>query len=388
MQTPRLRILHAPTTVGGNPQELAKAETALGQDSHSITVLQNFFQYEAESIFKAEYSLPHNEFRRWVAIFKALRDYDVIHYNFGSTLSPKRYYAAKGGYARWKTWLYSNLYARWVEFIDLRIAKWLGKVVVVTYQGDDARQSDYCKAHYFPHPCHDPEATYYQDVTDDVKRQRIALFDRYADYIYALNPDLLHVLPARARFVPYACVDPRKWPMVPATSHTPDIPHVVHAPSNRAAKGTKYLMAAFERLEAEDIPFRYTLVEGLSHKDARRVYESADLLVDQLLIGYYCGRAVELMSLGKPVICFLREAEDFGVMPEAMRAEMPLIPASIDSIYDVLKTWLTERKGELRARGEASRRYVETWHDPMKIAASLIEDYQAAWQKKHSPSTK
>lgn len=376
-----LRILHAPTTVGGNPQGLAKAECALGQASESITVLQNYFQYDAPSIFNPKHSLLRNEFRRWRFIFKALRNYDVIHYNFGSTLSPKRYYDAKEEYSAWKIWIYSQFYARWVEFIDLRLAKWFGKVIAVTYQGDDARQSDYCKAHYFPHPCHEPDATYYSESSDRLKRSRIALFNRYADVIYALNPDLLRVLPRRTKFLTYACVDPREWKATETTNAVPEIPHVVHAPSHRAAKGTKYLLKAFERLQAEGIPFRYTLVEGLSNKEARKVYASADLLVDQLLIGYYGGLAVELMSLGKPVICFLRPA-DFGFMPEAMREELPLIDANPDTIYDVLKLWLTERKGELHARGEQSRAYVEKWHDPMKIAASLIEDYQAAWQQK------
>jgi len=52
----------------------------------------------------------------------------------------------------------------------------------------------------------DVEPGYYTPASDARKRWRIAQFATYADRIYALNPDLLHVLPAQAEFLPYANV--------------------------------------------------------------------------------------------------------------------------------------------------------------------------------------
>jgi hypothetical protein len=64
----------------------------------------------------------------------------------------------------------------------------------------------------------------------------------------------------------------------------------------------------------------------MSNEAARRIYEKADLLVDQLLAGWYGGVAVEFMALGKPVVCYLRES-DLRFLPEAMRRQIPIIRA-------------------------------------------------------------
>ena len=65
----------------------------------------------------------------------------------------------------------------------------------------------------------------------------------------------------------------------------------------------------------------------LSNKEARKRYETADILIDQLLAGWYGGLAVELMALGKPVICYIRE-DDLKYIPKEMRDELPIINAN------------------------------------------------------------
>ena len=123
------------------------------------------------------------------------------------------------------------------------------------------------------------------------------------------------------------------------------------------------------------IDFECVLGETLTPDQARRQYERADLLVDQLLAGWSGALAVELMALGKPVICYLREG-DLRFLPAAMRADLPLIHAQPATIYDVLKQWLTAGRNDLAARGKQSRQYVERWHDPQKIAVRLAEAYR------------
>ena len=108
-------------------------------------------------------------------------------------------------------------------------------------------------------------------------------------------------------------------------------------------------------------------------------------MVDQLLCGWYGGLAVELMALGKPVICYIREA-DLQFIPAEMRQELPLINATPGTIYDVLKEWLTVRRDRLPQVGRQSRDYVETWHDPLKIAARLKDDYECILASKRRRS--
>src|SRR5262249_48350106 len=121
--------------------------------------------------------------------------------------------------------------------------------------------------------------------------------------------------------------------------------------------------------------------------EALDAYARADILVDQLLLGWYGGAAVECMALGKPVICYIRE-DDLKFIPEEMRQELPIIHASSATIYAVLKEWLTVRRHELPALGRRCRAYVERWHDPLKIAAGLKADYEAILASRQHGNTR
>lgn len=366
-----MRVLHCPSTVGGNPQGLSRAERGQGCDSVSWTLTQNHYLYPADRVICPTGGRPLRALLRWWAIGRMVGKFDVVHFNFGSSFAPLRIATAHRGAA-------ARLYNRWWsgrwELADVAWAKRRGAVIAVTYQGDDARQGDFCRARYPVHFSHHVPPGYYTPETDEHKRERIRFFDRHADLIYALNPDLLHVLPERAQFLGYASVDPREWTPV-YLPEMPAEPLVVHAPSNRAVKGTAFLLEAVERLKAEGVAFRFQLVEGLAHAEARRLYASADLAVDQLLAGFYGAFAVELMALGKPVICQLNPL-DLRRLPEAMRRELPILHADPGSIYGTLREWLTARKGELRTLGERSRAYVECWHDPVRIAERVVADYR------------
>jgi hypothetical protein len=383
-----LKILHCPTTVGGNPQGLCRAERSLGFDSRSTALVQNYFNYPVdEVVIKTTKPTLLDEGRVWLAAAKSLARYDVLHYNFGQSFTPVRNYPHTNSYPKWKVFLYSDIYARFGELLDVKVANLLNKVVAVTYQGDDARQGGYCDANYDIHPGKEFTNGYYNADTDRFKRKRIEIFDRHADLIYALNPDLMNVLPARTKFMAYASVDPREWTPIYSEESVPAIPHIVHAPSNRLFKGTRFIQDALNRLENEGIKFRYTFVEGMSNAEARKIYETTDLLIDQVLAGYYGGLAVELMALGKPVVCYLRE-EDMRHLPPGMWNDMPIINARPDTIYDVLKEYLTIKKHSLREIGAHSRQYVEKWHDPVKIAKNLTDDYVRVAKEKNLKAVK
>ena len=247
------------------------------------------------------------------------------------------------------------------------------KALFVTYQGDDARQGDYSQANFEISFASEVEDGYYSPRSDEHKRQRIATFAQYADRIFSLNPDLLHILPKQAQFLPYSHIDLTDWEPVPTS--TSEKPVILHAPTHQRVKGTRYVYDAIERLRAENIPFEFVLVEGLSQAEARKLYAKADLLIDQVLAGWYGGLAVELMALGKPVMAYIREA-DLHLIPTEMRDALPIINVTPATLFDTLKTWLTTRRAELPEQGVRSRSYVEKWHDPQKIARRVVADYQ------------
>jgi glycosyltransferase involved in cell wall biosynthesis len=309
---------------------------------------------------------------------RGLLQYDIIHFNFGHTFMPGRRFSGNGTRGEW----FRNCYASLLELGDLPLLKRAGKGIVVTFQGDDARQgSAFCRHTGFD-LSRELEPGYYNAASDEHKRRRIEQIARYADCIYALNPDLFHVLPRWAKFVPYAHVDLQEWQACPPQHDPPRPPVVAHAPTHRGIKGTRFVLDAIQRLKAEGMAIDFRLVENHTWAEARRLYQQADVLIDQLLLGWYGGLAVELMALGKPVICHLRQ-EDFGVLPEEMRCQLPLINATPESLYRVLKEWLTVRRAELPEVGRRGRQFVERWHDPRSIARQMIADYQRIAAPRH-----
>lgn len=379
-----IRVLHCPKMVGGCPQQLARAERETGLRSLAIAFGHRQFDYEGDEVLFADSdNLFVREIKRWHLLWRAIRKFDVIHFNFGQSIMP--IWVPPSARPDMKlnrsTRLAYRCYAGLFELRDLPLLKLAGKGIVVTFQGDDARQGDYCSANFEISPTDEVEPGYYSAEFDAHKRKRIAIFARYADRIFSANPDLLNVLPAKAGFMPYPQVDLRQWRAVPTGSDQPDIPTVVHAPSHRGVKGTRFILDAVARLKDEGVAMNFVLVEGLARSEARRIYEQADLLIDQLLCGWYGGLAVELMALGKPVICYIRQS-DLKFIPEQMQTDLPIIETTPSTLYDVLKQWLTVRKSELSHVGRRGRLYVGKWHDPLKIAARLKSEYEAVMASK------
>lgn len=318
----KIRVLHVPEMFGGNPPQHARAEREVGLESWCVSFRKSYFDYRCDEILWEDPGrIVTNEIRRWRLLRRAVRDYDEIHFNAGTPVLPKRVDREphQNSQARGLASRLYNLYAAAVEFRDLAWLPQAGKAIFVTYQGDDARQGEFCRRHFKISPADEVEPGYYSTESDERKRREFALFDCYADGIFALNPDLLHVLLKRARFLPYASIDPREWRPA-ARSSVRTRPLVIHAPSHRGVKGTRYIMEAVARLKAEGVNFEFTLVEGLSNAQARALSETADLLVDQLLTGWYGAVAVEMMALGKPVVCYLRE-DDLKFIDSRMRAD-------------------------------------------------------------------
>lgn len=373
-----LRVLHCPTTTGGHPQGLAQAERRRGLQSTAVAFAQNYLGYESDRFLYDEHETKIlQQLKSWRFLLTEVKRFDVVHYNAGTPILPW------GFSAKWvnkkSSGIFFNQYCRLCAGIEKKLIK--AKVIAVTFQGDDARQGDRCLKEYDLSIAHVAYGTYYTPQQDGLNRVRVQSFSRIANLIYALNPDLLRVLPGKAKFLPYAHLDPKNWECCAKAPGSK--PLVVHAPSNRSAKGTQQIIDAIARLRSEGIQCELQLVENTSNAEAMSIYKKADLIVDQLLAGWYGGFAVEAMALGKPVVCYIR-TEDLKFVPAQMAEDLPLINAKPDSIYSVLKEWLSARKKDLHHRGGMSREFAEKWHDPDIISRDVAADYLEALQAKTS----
>lgn len=351
-----MRILHLPSSIGSNAYNLAIGEKKNGAVSTVLIDDPTLYSNKADIIFH-----PHKFLLlfQWIWFCAAnAHKYDLFHYNFGRGLAATRNIRFFG--------------------LDVRWFKKLDKVIAVTYQGNDARQADYCVAHYQTTHFTRQDAEEMRQL-DELKRKRIAFFDQHADLIYATNPDLLNVLPERTKFRPYTKLQPEEWEPH-YSDYTKKKTVILHAPSKPKVKGTIYINEAIQRLQEEGYDIEYLLLQNIPNSEVVEYYKKADLVIDQLLVGWYGGFAVECMALGKPVMCYIRES-DMKHIPKEMDQEMPIIRITKDNLYQRMKYFL-DHKEQLVEISFRSRRYVEKWHDPKVIAQDILEDYACALRNK------
>jgi glycosyltransferase involved in cell wall biosynthesis len=254
--------------------------------------------------------------------------------------------------------------------VELPLLRLAGKRIVVYPYGGDARLPSRTRALGRWHAYTDVEPG--QEDRDEAEvRARLRAFGRWANVVLGCA-DLVEDLPRLDGIFQYP-FDDSGWEPTPG-SQDPTV-RVVHAPNHRHYKGTRYLVEAVERLRGEGLPVELVLVEGMSAQDARLVYERADVIADQFLIGAYGLFAIEGMALGKPVLCYLNER--FGRHHPEWR-DCPIVSASPETLLDQLRRLVTD--GSLRAAlGARGPEYVRRVHSLEAVARRMDAVYRKVW---------
>ena len=303
-------MTHCPVNVAGVPWENVQALRRRGVDARLVVFERAKLHPEADVDLRRSGGLLRRQATQWRALVRLLPQTDVFHFYFGLTLVPKS-----------------------VQFAILHAAR---KKSVFHFLGSDIRG----KSH--------PELAY-------AARADAQIVGSY---------DAIRWVP-EAEVVPPG-IELSRYSAVPASDSAH--PVVVHAPSNRARKGTEDVIAA-----CRGLPVELEIVEGLRHDEARERYERADIVVDQLNAGWYGLFAIEAMALGKPVVAFLHD-EAKRRTEEAFRIEVPIVSTTKETLADSLRL-LVESPAERRRLGTAGRAYVERVHDADRVASRLLEIY-------------
>ncbi|CAD5934941.1 glycosyltransferase [Planktothrix agardhii] len=251
--------------------------------------------------------------------------------------------------------------------LDLVLLKTLGKIIIYSYRGTEVRLESIFRQVSPYHYC-DEELIFLKKFPE--REQKIMM-----DFIYGVADRILVPDPELQTYVPDSIIVPRaidmsEWQNIGVQNK--DCPLVIHAPSRKAVKGSESVFAAVEKLKDEGLDFTFELVEGLSNVEARKRYEQADIIIDQLRIGWYGVLAVEGMALGKAVISYIRDdlTHHLGDHP-------PIAFANPDNITDVLRTLIQDKKRRIEL-GLTARKYCENVHCSQKVALQLLDIYRDA----------
>lgn len=344
------RVVQCPGNNAGQPNQLARALRRAGYQALSLSVGSGGrFAYPSDVIFPEGLVDSSAAVTNWL-----LANADLVHYH-----------------ARPLYWHFQNGRLYPPALADLAALKAAGKSIVFSFRGGELRQHDvFARVCPFAWAQDDDYADF---LSDDEKRQFATLVTAMADVVTVTDPELQTYLP-EARILP-RCIDCEEWPYI-GSGHN-ERPLIVHAPSRKNVKGTQHVLDAVERLR-DRYDFDFRLVEGLTNQEARKVYEQADIIVDQLRIGWYGVLAVEGMALGKPVVSYIRED---------LANDTPIINANPGTIHDRLAE-LLDHPERLPALGRASRDYCERIHDVGPVARLLQSYYEDARAVPVDPLTK
>jgi glycosyltransferase involved in cell wall biosynthesis len=306
-----LRVTHCPVNFAGIGWTNVQALRAKGLAARLVVFAAQPTHPEAD----LDLDLPDGPFLwrqalQLRALAKLLPETDVFHFYFGLTLVPKR-----------------------LQFPILHAAH---KKSVFHFLGSDIRGKSPAELAY----------------------------GRRADAQIVGSYDAARWIPA-AEVVPPG-IDLREIEPVPPRTQGPL--RVAHAALLRHRKGTAAIAAACEELGVE-----LDLIEHVHHDEVGRRIAAADIVVDQLLAGWYGLFAIEAMAYGKPVLGYLHE-EAASRTAEAFGIEPPIVRTTTETLATDLRLLLADAEERL-ARGANSRAYVERVHDVNLMADRLIDIY-------------
>ncbi len=370
-----MRIFHGPISVTELPWVFSRAQRKLGHTSDFIVfdTSQSGWLIDgwdknlnlAHRLIKrrsygvnAIVSLLVNNIKIGKLFTDCLKDYDVFHFYSGWTLFP----------GLWRTYLFPRYW-------DLPILRSMGKRIVFYHIGcrDGKLRSRFSLLK--PSVCAVCKVGISGVCTDEETIQRSMIERKYGHVIITGIPDMSD-LDQFSTYLPTA-IDLEKWQVTQKMTSPPKDINIVQVTGNFKArgdiKGVSYTEQAVKKLQSEGHPVKLTFVDKVSSLEMPSVLSSADIVVDNLLFGWYGLTGIQAMALGKPVVAYLREPWlRFHCMNYSTP---PVVNSDPEQAYHVLKRLISNY--DLSKLGQEGRRYVEDVHNPLKIGQKLIELYES-----------
>jgi hypothetical protein len=333
-----MKIFLGLTNNAGILTRLKKGFNQNGVEADFYSYEQHIFGYETDKVIKYSSNIFLRAFQKLFLIIKLLVNYKCFIFDSGNTLLP--------------------------NFMDVKIFKFFNKKILVIYTGCDVRIPE-SVAQYKWNPCTNCTDEYKSFVGCIIENKKIKIseVEKFADII---------VCPSEAGgylrtkyndiFFP---VNIDEFNCNQEKAENKKI-KILHIPSDENYKGTKYINIAIEKLKQE-YDFEFKIVKNVDILTVYKEINECDLLVDQMLVGFYGLIAIEALALCKPVVCYIRED-----IWNTIKKDCPIFNSNPDTLYNDLKQIL-DTPQQLKERSKMSREYALRYHDSKKIAAKYLE---------------
>ncbi|WBL46734.1 glycosyltransferase family 1 protein [Clostridium estertheticum] len=331
-----IKVIHGTMEIANQMHTITKALQGCNIEAKSVNYYPSYLDYKSDYNLNL-FSIDINEADRLskeLAI-NLINENNIFHFHFGTSLT--------------------------LDYSDLPILKNLNKKIFMQHWGSDVRLYSVASKY---NPYVKVKATDEKEIIN-----KLEFLGKYIDNCIVSDAELYEYVKNFYKnvYLIKQAIDIKEY-----TIKSKKINHelcIVHAPTSPEIKGTDSVLKVIEELK-DKYSFNFKLVQGMSHSEARKIYEEADIIIDQLRIGSYGLLAIEAMAMGKTVITFISDP-----MKDKYPKQLPIISANPDTLKDTLE-YLIINKDMLEKVGEDGRTFVERYHDSNLIAKNLLKLYK------------
>ncbi len=354
-----LRVLHGTYEIAGQGIMLARALRRVGVEADALNYRVDWDGRKPDLLVELDRhrTAPGKMMSMAGAFARWAGHYDLFHFHFGTSffyISPRAQPQSVRGH--------------W----DLPILKAMGKTIVFHFHGCEIRDREHMRRAHALATCTECDPFCRPWHQQWLRKQA----EKYADLVFYSTLDLAESVPNGIhlplvldvpRWAHAAEANPLYDPYQRDGVHGPVV--IAHAPTNRLIKGTRHVEQAVATLRDEGLQVELQLIDKRPWESMPEFLSGCDLLVDQLMMGWYGLLAMEGMAESKAVIAHLRS--DFA----DHLLGCPVVDATPQTITDVLRSLV--RDPERRAMlGAAGKRYVEQRHDLGVVGERLLREYR------------
>lgn len=253
-------------------------------------------------------------------IFSLFR-YDIFHFISGETILTRK-----------------------LRRFELAVYKLLGKRVIMHLVGSDVRSEEFI---YWKEKNIKKFLAGEQSIERNLPWQKklIADIEKYIDFILVSTPDLKQFV-RNAVYYP-VLIDLEKFlnevkPMPPSRKKRGDEIVILHAPSNTALKGTAHIHEVLKRLK-DNPSYNIRLIlpgekilgtvkkYAVTRYELFEIYKEVDIMIDQMIIGWYGLQSIEALCTGKEVISYVDKD-----LEKDLFTNCPIKLASVNTLEQVI----------------------------------------------------
>lgn len=311
-------------------------------------------------------------FRSWTRFIRPRRFRNMFHNMLSSAKAYKKFVFNKAVkeceifHFMWNT--FSS------GFYDLRYLKQLNKKIVVQFVGGEVRWKNAMEQEFDSYSLHPVEYDSDYDSSSSALEAKLAFIrrvEKYADLVFA-SPSACQ-LSLRPYIINHHFL--RLSDFVENT-HQRHIPHIIHSPSNKHFKGTKYFIQSIDKLK-HDVDFTFELLDNIPYSDAKLAYTNADILLGQLFVPGGGKQEKEALASG----CVVLTNKNTTYRPDLLNS--PIIDINIDNLTCVLRD-IIEDHAKRQLLSEYGRRYVEQYSTADRLCKKIIDYFSGAYTFKET----